>query len=153
MIFRSMPHGSKLHLAPQGKMITSLRSMRNSILPICMFLAWTSTHPMKQKKRIKKTSVAYCAQASVITCLFVHLSARKIHGWSTGKEIKDSNPAVPHSPEMDHSLKKLSWLSPPCGREMFPSLICVSQMTRFPPGGRVLCEKTARAPPRRFHAI
>lgn len=153
MIFRSKAHRCKFNLSPQDELITSLRSIRNSIPPISTFLACTSTHPMKQRKRIKKTSVAYCAQASVITCLFVHLSARKIHGWPTGRDIKDSNPAVPHSPEMDHSLKKLSWLSPPCGREMFPSLICVSQMTWFPPGGRVLCEKTARAPLRRFHAI
>lgn len=51
---------------------------------------------------------------------------------------------------MGHSVKKLSWLSAPCGREMFPSLICGSQMTRFSPSGHVFRERMARAPQQNF---
>ncbi len=118
-----------------------------------MLLAHTLNHPTKANTELRKHLSHIPLSGQCHYMLISSFITKENTQLPIGRDIKGSNPAILHSLEMDHSLRKLSWLSPPCGREMFPSLICVSQMTRFPPSGHVLCEKMARAPLQRFHAI
>lgn len=108
---------------------------------LCSLLC-SPSHPTEANKELRKHLSHILLSGRCHFMLISSFNAREntqlVH-WQGHQSFQ--TPAILHSLETDHSLKKLSWLSPLCGREMFPSLICVSQMTRFPPSGRVLCEK------------
>lgn len=116
-------------------------------------LACTPKHPTKPNKELRKhIAYPFLKPVSLHTYSLIYCQGKYTASPMVGTS-KGSNPAILHSPEIDQNTKRLSWLSPPCGTEMFPSLICVSHMTWFPPRGHVLCEKMACAPLQGFHAI
>lgn len=121
--------------------------------PIPMFLARTPSHPTKAheelRKRLRHIPLSGQCHYTLISSFIAKENTQPVH-WRGHQRFRA---AILRSPEMDHSLKKRSWWSSPSGREMFPSLICVSPVTRFPPGGHVLREKTSGAPLQRFHAL